>query len=113
MWENLALLAAAAALLVAAAEGVIITYQNIVRRGKRLYCKKGKTLFLKTKMNRCPIGYHSFSRRDIMLRHKRNVHMKEKYIDPLPPVVKSTNMTFKHPFSMVVSRPSGSGKSVD
>ena len=47
-----------------------------------------------------------------MLRHKRNVHMKEKYIDPLPPVVKSTNMTFKHPFSMVVSCPSGSGKSV-
>ena len=47
-----------------------------------------------------------------MLRHKRNVHMKEKYIDPLPPVVKSTNMTFKHPFSMVVSGPSGSGKSV-
>ena len=47
-----------------------------------------------------------------MLRHKRNVHMKEKYINPLPPVVKSTNMTFKHPFSMVVSGPSGSGKSV-
>ena len=47
-----------------------------------------------------------------MLRHKRNAHMKEKYIDPLPPVVKSTNMTFKHPFSMVVSGPSGSGKSV-
>ena len=47
-----------------------------------------------------------------MLRHKRNVHMKEKYIDPLPPDVKSTNMTSKHPFSMVVSGPSGSGKSV-
>ena len=47
-----------------------------------------------------------------MLRHKRNVHMKEKYIDPLLPVVKSTNMTFKHPFSMVVSGPSGSRKSV-
>ena len=47
-----------------------------------------------------------------MLRHKRNVHMKEKYIDPLPPVAKSTNMTFKHPFSMVVLGPSGSGKSV-
>ena len=30
-----------------------------------------------------------------MLRHKRNVHMKEKYIYPLPTVVKSTNMTFK------------------
>ena len=47
-----------------------------------------------------------------MLKHKRNVHMKEKYIDPLPPVVKSTNMTFKHPFSMVISVPSGSRKSV-
>ena len=47
-----------------------------------------------------------------MLKHKRNVHMKEKYIDPLPPVAKSTNMTFKHPFSMVVSGPSGSGKLV-
>ena len=38
--------------------------------------------------------------------------MKEKYIDPLPPVVMSTNMTFKHPFSMVVSEPSDSGKSI-
>ena len=47
-----------------------------------------------------------------MLRHKRNVHMKEKHNDPLLPVVKSTNVTFKHPFSMVVSGPSGSGKSV-
>ena len=46
-----------------------------------------------------------------MLRHKRNVHMKEKYVDPLPPAAKSTNMTFKHPFSMVISGPSRSGKS--
>ena len=76
------------------------------------YCKKGKNVFLKMKMNQCPICYQSFSRSDVMLRHKRNVHMKEKYIDPLQPVVKSTNMTFKHPFSMVVSGPSGSRKSV-
>ena len=47
-----------------------------------------------------------------MLRHKQNVHTKEKYINPLPPVVKSTNMTFKHLFSMLVSGPSGSGKSI-
>ena len=47
-----------------------------------------------------------------MLRHKQNVNMEEKYIDPLPPVAKSTNKTFKHPFSMVVSGPSGGGKSV-
>ena len=46
-----------------------------------------------------------------MLRHKRNVHMKEKYVHPLPPAAKSTNMTFKHPFSVVISDPSGSGKS--
>ena len=46
-----------------------------------------------------------------MLRHKRNVHMKKKYVDPLPLETKSTNMTFKHPFSMVISGPSGSGKS--
>ena len=39
-----------------------------------------------------------------MLRHKRNVHLIQ--------AVKSTNMTFKHPFSMVVLGPSGSGKSV-
>ena len=38
--------------------------------------------------------------------------MKEKYIDPLPPVVKLSNMTFQHPFSMVISGPSGNGKSV-
>ena len=44
-----------------------------------------------------------------MLRHKRNVHMEENYINPLPPAAKSTNMTFKHPFSMVISGPSGSG----
>ena len=86
------------------AESGIITYQNIVRRGKNV--------ILKTKMNQCPICYQSFSRSDVMLRHKRNVHMKEKYIDPLPPVVKSTSMTFKHPFSMVVSGPSGSRKLV-
>ena len=86
------------------AEGGIITYQNIVRRRKNV--------LIKTKMNQCPICYQSFSRSDAMLRHKRNVHMKEKYIDPLPSVVKSTNMSFKRPFSMVVSGPSGSGKSV-
>ena len=63
-------------------------------------------------MNQFAICYQSFSRSDVMLRHKRNVHMKEKYIDPLPPVVKLTNITFKHPFSMVASGPSGSGKSV-
>ena len=39
-----------------------------------------------------------------MLRHKRNVHIKEKYIHPLPPAAKSTNMTFKHLFSMVIIR---------
>ena len=94
----------AVAVAAAKAEGGIITYQNNVRRGKHV--------ILKTKMNQCPICYQSFSRSDVMLGHKRNVHMKEKYIDPLPPVVKSFNMTFKHPFSMVVSGPSGSGKSV-
>ena len=87
-----------------AAEGSIITYQNMVRRGKNV--------ILKTKISQCPICYQNFSRSDVMLRHKLNVHMKENYIDPLPPVVKLTNMTFKHPFSMVVSGPSGSGKSV-
>ena len=87
-----------------AASATTSANQNIVRRRKNV--------LLKTKMNQCPICYQSFSRSDVMLRHKRNVHMKEKFIDPLPPVVKSTNMTFKHPFSMVVSGPSGSGKSV-
>ena len=86
------------------AEGGIITYQNSVRRGENV--------ILKTKMNQCQICYQSFSRSDVMLRHKRNVHMKEKYIDPLPPAVKSTNMTFKHPFSMEVLGRSGSGKSL-
>ena len=46
-----------------------------------------------------------------MLRHKFNVHIKDKYVDLLPPATKATNMTFKHPFSMVISGPSGSGKS--
>ena len=86
------------------AEGGIITYHK--------YRKKEENVLLKTKMNQCPICYQSFSRSDVMLRHKRNVHMKEKYIDPLPPVVKSNNITFKHPFSMVVSGSSGSGKSL-
>ena len=88
----------------AEADGGIITYQNNVRRGNNV--------ILKTKMNQCPICYQSLSRSDVMLRHKRNVHMKKKYIDPLAPVVKLTNMTFKLPFSMVVSGPSDSGKSV-
>ena len=57
--------AAAAEAEEAEVEGGIITYQNNVRRGKNV--------ILKTKMNQCPICYQSFSRSDVMLRHKRNV----------------------------------------
>ena len=58
-------------------------------------------------MTRCPICNQSFSRRDGMRRHVRNVHDSVKDTDPLQPL---NNMTFQHPFSMMVTGPSQSGK---
>ena len=58
-------------------------------------------------MTNCPICNQSFSRRDAMRRHVRNVHDSVKDTDPSQPL---TNMTFQHPFSMMVTGPSQSGK---
>ena len=61
-------------------------------------------------MTRCPICNQSFSRRDAMRRHVRNVHDSVKDTDPSQPMNNMTNMTFQHPFSMMVTGPSQSGK---
>ena len=61
-------------------------------------------------MNHCSICNQDFSRRDVMLRHVRNVHANVKDTDPLKPLDISSSMTFIHPFSMVLSGPSFSGK---
>ena len=58
-------------------------------------------------MIRCLICNQSYSRRDALQRHERNVHGSGKYTDQSQPLKK---MTFRHPFSMMVTGPSGSGK---
>ena len=58
-------------------------------------------------MIRCLICNQSYSRRDALQRHERNVHGSGKYTDQSQPL---KEMTFRHPFSMMVTGPSGSGK---
>ena len=58
-------------------------------------------------MIRCLICNQSYSRRDALQRHERNVHVSGKYTDQSQPL---KEMTFRHPFSMMVTGPSGSGK---
>ena len=57
----------------------------------------------------CSICKREFGRGDNLQRHMRNKHNSLETMDQM---TSSKNMTFKHPFSMVVSGPSGSGKSV-
>ena len=58
-------------------------------------------------MIRCLICNQSYSRCDALQRHKRNVHGSGKYTNQSQPL---KEMTFRHPFSMMVTGPSGSGK---
>ena len=58
-------------------------------------------------MIRCLICNQSYSRRDALQRHECNVHGSKKYTDQSQPL---KEMTFRHPFSMMVTGPSGSGK---
>ena len=58
-------------------------------------------------MIRCLICNQSYSRRDALQRHERNVHGSGKYTI-LSQSLKE--MTFRHPFSMMVTGPIGSGK---
>ena len=58
-------------------------------------------------MIRCLICNQSYSRRDALQRHERNVHGSGEYTDQSQPL---KEMTFRHPFSMMVTGPSGSGK---
>ena len=58
-------------------------------------------------MIRCLICNQSYSRRDALQRHERNVHGSGKYTDQSQPL---KEITFRHPFSMMVTGPSGSGK---
>ena len=53
-------------------------------------------------MIRCLICNQSYSRRDALQRHERNVHGSGKYTDQSQPL---KEMTFRHPFSMMVTGP--------
>ena len=53
-------------------------------------------------MIRCLICNQSYSRRDALQRHERNVHFSGKYTDQSQPL---KEMTFRHPFSMMVTGP--------
>ena len=53
-------------------------------------------------MIRCLICNQSYSRRDALQRHERNVHSSGKYTDQSQPL---KEMTFRHPFSMMVTGP--------
>ena len=51
-------------------------------------------------MIRCLICNQSYSRRDALQRHERNVHCSGKYTNRSQPL---KEMTFRHPFSMMVT----------
>ena len=53
-------------------------------------------------MIRCLICNQSYSRRDALQRHERNLHCSGKYTDQSQPL---KEMTFRHPFSMMVTGP--------
>ena len=53
-------------------------------------------------MIKCLICNQSYSRRDALQRHERNVHCSGKYTDQSQPL---KEMTFRHPFSMMVTGP--------
>ena len=53
-------------------------------------------------MIRCLICNQSYSRRDALQKHERNVHCSGKYTDQSQPL---KEMTFRHPFSMMVTGP--------
>ena len=53
-------------------------------------------------MIRCLICNQSYSRRDALQRHERNVHCSGKYTDQSQPLKEKT---FRHPFSMMVTGP--------
>ena len=53
-------------------------------------------------MIRCLICNQSYSRRDALQRHERNVHCSGKYTDQSQPL---KEMTLRHPFSMMVTGP--------
>ena len=53
-------------------------------------------------MIRCLICNQSYSRRDALQRHERNVHCSGKYTHQSQPL---KEMTFRHPFSMMVTGP--------
>ena len=77
----------------------------IVRRLKSV--RRYRHIICQDKMIRCLICNQSYSRRDALQRHERNVHGIEKNIDQSQPL---KEITFQHPFSMMVTGSSGSGK---
>ena len=77
----------------------------IVRRLKSV--RRYKHIIRQDKIIRCLICNHSYSRRDVLRRHERNVHGSGKNTNHSQPL---KEMTFQHPFSMMLTGPSGSGK---
>ena len=64
----------------------------------------------KEKLYQCLICCQSFSRRDVILRHKRNVRGNEECNEPSPQSEENKTTTFQRPYSLVIPGPSGSGK---
>ena len=74
--------------------------------------------------NVCPVCNISFSRRDVMLRHKRNIHSEisenhppgiplDKLTEPsLKTPLNMSHFKFQHPCSIMLTGPSGCGKTV-
>ena len=58
-------------------------------------------------MIRCLICNQSYSSRDALQRHEHNVHGSGKNINQSQPL---KEITFQHPLSMMVTGPSGTGK---
>ena len=77
----------------------------IVRRLKSV--RRYRHIIGRDKMIRCLICNQSYSRRDALRRHERNVHGSGKNIDQSQPL---KEITFQHPFSMMATGHSGSGK---
>ena len=89
--------------------GDCLNYRNSVRRLSSVRRWLNSTVYSPTKMKfECSICNHSFSRRDTMQRHSRNVHGHGTDSDPSPNI--HTKMTFQHPFSMIITGPSASGE---
>ena len=72
----------------------------VVRRLKSI--RRYRHIICRDKMIRCLICNQSYSRRDALRRHERNAHGSGKNTYHSQPL---KEMTFQHPFSMMVTGP--------